>query len=91
MKHGKAITTSTLDTLCSILNCSVGDIIEYNPPEDLGGLASFCFAVRGSPKTKDWNESLPQYAAPEMKRVSLDSNGRAVIRERDGAVNSVRA
>lgn len=23
MKHGKPITTTTLDTLCSILNCSV--------------------------------------------------------------------
>lgn len=26
MKHGKPITTTTLDTLCSILNCSVSDI-----------------------------------------------------------------
>ena len=25
MKHGKPITTTTLDTLCSILNCSVSD------------------------------------------------------------------
>lgn len=29
MKHGKPITTTTLDTLCSILNCSVSDILEY--------------------------------------------------------------
>lgn len=29
MKHEKAITTKTLDTLCSILDCNVGDIIEY--------------------------------------------------------------
>ena len=29
MKHGKAITTKTLDALCFILKCSVSDIIEY--------------------------------------------------------------
>ncbi|MDR0294433.1 MAG: helix-turn-helix domain-containing protein [Oscillospiraceae bacterium] len=29
MKHGKAITTTTLDTLCFILNCGVSDILEY--------------------------------------------------------------
>jgi len=29
MKHGKAITTKTLDALCSILDCEVSDIIEY--------------------------------------------------------------
>ena len=32
-KHG--ITTTTLDTLCSILNCSVSDILEYIPPEKI--------------------------------------------------------
>ena len=31
MKHGKAITTTTLDTLCFILNCTVQDILEYSP------------------------------------------------------------
>lgn len=31
MKHGKPITTSTLDTLCSILECGVGDILKYVP------------------------------------------------------------
>lgn len=30
MKHGEAITTKTLDTLCFILDCSVSDIIEYD-------------------------------------------------------------
>ena len=29
MKHGKPITTATLDTLCFILDCPVGEIIEY--------------------------------------------------------------
>lgn len=29
MKHGKPITTTTLDTLCFILNCEILDIIEY--------------------------------------------------------------
>lgn len=33
MKHGKPITTTTLDTLCSILNCEVEDILKYIPPE----------------------------------------------------------
>jgi DNA-binding Xre family transcriptional regulator len=28
MKHGKAITTSTLDTLCFYLDCNVEDVIE---------------------------------------------------------------
>ena len=35
MKHGEAITTRTLDTLCSILDCRVEDVLEYVPPEDL--------------------------------------------------------
>lgn len=34
MKHGKAITTTTLDTLCSILNCDISDIIAYKPDAD---------------------------------------------------------
>jgi DNA-binding Xre family transcriptional regulator len=29
MKHGKPINTSTLDTLCFILDCTVSDILEY--------------------------------------------------------------
>ncbi|UWG99309.1 helix-turn-helix domain-containing protein [Dehalobacter sp. DCM] len=29
MKHGKAITIKTLDTLCDILNCEVSDVIEH--------------------------------------------------------------
>jgi len=29
MKHGKPITTTTLDTLCFILDCSVSDILMY--------------------------------------------------------------
>ena len=30
MKNGKAITTQTLDTLCYILDCEVGDIIRHD-------------------------------------------------------------
>ncbi len=30
MKHGKAITTSTLDTLCFILDCEVEDILIHD-------------------------------------------------------------
>jgi len=29
MKHGEAITTKTLDTLCFILDCEASDILEY--------------------------------------------------------------
>ena len=32
MKHGKPITTTTLDTLCTIWDCKVEDILEYLPP-----------------------------------------------------------
>ena len=34
MKHGKAITTTTLNTLCEILNCRVEEILEYIPEDD---------------------------------------------------------
>lgn len=33
MKKGEAITTKTLDTLCFILECTVSDVIEYEPPQ----------------------------------------------------------
>ena len=33
MKHGKPITTTTLNTLCEILDCRVEDILEYVPDE----------------------------------------------------------
>ena len=33
MKHGKPITTTTLDTLCFILDCQVQDILCYKPDE----------------------------------------------------------
>lgn len=33
IKHGKAITTKTLDELCFILDCEVSDIIEYKREE----------------------------------------------------------
>ena len=35
MKHGKPITTTTLNTLCEILDCRVEDIIEYIPDTDI--------------------------------------------------------
>ena len=34
MKHGKAISTKTLDTLCFILDCTVCDVLEYVEDED---------------------------------------------------------
>ena len=33
MKHGEAISTKTLNVLCEILECSVGEILEYVPDE----------------------------------------------------------
>lgn len=30
IKHGKPITTTTLDTLCFVLNCDILDILEYH-------------------------------------------------------------
>ncbi len=33
----KAVRFSTLDAICKALNCSVGDIIEYVPSDDLRG------------------------------------------------------
>ena len=29
MKHGKAISTRTIDTLCQILDCKVEDIVQF--------------------------------------------------------------
>lgn len=34
MKHGKPITTTTLDTLCEILDCKVEEILVYIQPEE---------------------------------------------------------
>ena len=33
MKHGKPITTTTLDSLCFILNCQPQDILTYKEDE----------------------------------------------------------
>ena len=33
MKHGKPMTTTTLNTLCEVLDCRVEDILEYVPDE----------------------------------------------------------
>ena len=33
MKHGNAITTTTQNTLCEVLDCRVEDILEYVPDE----------------------------------------------------------
>lgn len=33
MKHGKPVTTKTIDELCIILNCNVSDIIEFKSEE----------------------------------------------------------
>ena len=34
IKHGMAISTKTLDTLCFILDCGVSEIIEYKPDSE---------------------------------------------------------
>lgn len=33
LKHNMYVTTATIETLCRILHCSVGDIMEYTPEE----------------------------------------------------------
>ncbi|MBQ9200165.1 MAG: helix-turn-helix transcriptional regulator [Lachnospiraceae bacterium] len=33
LKYNMPISTTTIDTLCSILNCSVADILEFTPNE----------------------------------------------------------
>lgn len=35
MKHNEAITTKTLDVLCTVLDCSVSEILEYVKLEDI--------------------------------------------------------
>lgn len=35
MRHGKPITTTTLNIFCEILNCGVSDILEYVPSETI--------------------------------------------------------
>ena len=34
MKHGKDISTKTINTLCFILDCNVGDILCYLPDNE---------------------------------------------------------
>jgi len=34
MKHGKAISTKTINTLCFILDCDVSDILRYHPDDE---------------------------------------------------------
>ncbi len=34
LRHNMVIKTTTLDTLCRILNCRIEDIIEYIPDEE---------------------------------------------------------
>ena len=31
LKAGDSVSTSTLEALCKVLNCSINDIIEYKP------------------------------------------------------------
>ena len=35
MKHNKPIATTTLNTLCEILDCKVDEVIEYIPDEKI--------------------------------------------------------
>lgn len=35
IKQGKPITTKTIDILCSILHCTVSDIIDYKPDKHI--------------------------------------------------------
>ena len=33
LKAGESVSTNTLDALCRILNCTLGDIVEYVPDQ----------------------------------------------------------
>lgn len=33
LRHGEPVSWKTMDTLCRLLDCSVGDIVEYLPDE----------------------------------------------------------
>lgn len=34
LKAGESVSTNTLEALCKILNCALGDIIEYVPDDE---------------------------------------------------------
>ncbi len=34
LAHGQNVNTSTLEYFCKLLNCDIGDIMEYIPSED---------------------------------------------------------
>lgn len=34
LRNGKGISTAKINDLCKILNCTVSDIIDYEPDED---------------------------------------------------------
>lgn len=34
IRAGKPISTTTIDTICSLLDCQPGDLIEYVPDQD---------------------------------------------------------
>lgn len=34
LRNGKGISTAKINDLCKILNCTISDIIEYEPDED---------------------------------------------------------
>ena len=33
LRSGESVSTNTLDALCRILNCTLGDIVEYVPDQ----------------------------------------------------------
>ncbi len=35
IRHGELVSWKTLDTICSLLDCQPGDIIEYVPKKDI--------------------------------------------------------
>lgn len=36
IRHGEMVSWKTIDTLCSLLQCNVGDIVEYYKEEETG-------------------------------------------------------
>lgn len=41
IRHGELVSWKTIDTLCKLLDCQPGDIVEYIPDEELNVQQSF--------------------------------------------------
>ena len=65
MKHGEAISTKTLDRLCTILSCEVGDVLEFVPESSVEGTG-----LEGT--GPDMGKALAELLKPEVERYVRD-------------------